>query len=974
MRPCQTEFADEILAKYNANRIISRARETKMILTLINFKIKCPMKYYLCIVGSFQDGTENVIIEDCINRNIYQYHESTRQKGAGASIQNNDTLILVYKKEILAYGVADGEIGTAKGKDDSWMALPIRGKWILSSPHIPLPYGVYWHILSGNKQSVVKEIDALWANDLILRITLNNDRKKLPTEPVIPLHLPTIATFFMKGLLTIPSVQRGKVWNAVRAEVLWDSLLRNIPIGTLSIRPVKDPTNGNCHWDLLDGQQRTNAIMLGYQDFPSMKSSLEQKEKSILWLDLGMYEEDTEQNDGTKKRSERKFFFKVTTLAQPWGYKLSDNEIQNSYLKAYEKHDSVEHIEANWERHDKKGQRPYPYEIWPVDAKFPVPFTALRSFCEQNAEPDFEHFWFFCQKEYQDRNWIKFHQLPSSLSFAPEYWKTLISAIKKLNSIIILAQNSTAIADCDIGLYFKRMNKAGIEPDNEEIRYSLLKAKLPDLKKIDKIAAGRMRSAQLANIVMLSYCTKKENKWKRSISFSDIGVLAQDNGFKKYVGDEFESVLTKIESWLLYDKEWFPEGLPQVLYSTIPHANIDLYRLLIFFSDRDSFIEQYGRKNLVALVSSIAWFGNSNMVVDGYNKCQKAEPNNWVQAVKLWLFDSIKNNSLTIPPPPDVYEKILKASESKEMEAVGAEWSNPGYREGIERTWHWTKNAGRSLLLYSLRRYLQDNFQDYDAVDAVWSEENRPWDYDHIFPQDWLQSGRGNSHGTHHELVSGFLNSIGNIAPISFSRNRGKGAKAPGKYQGETDNRQLYVEYSSFFDEQYGSRLENDPALAFQFAQITAKRLYRLYQEWYSTLDISNLFDFSVIEDSRRILFEKMRNGHPECQIYFPVANGLQIEWHRPTDWARAWLACGMMRKVTINNTQHPCFVCIASDGAQYEIGIRRYPKETLIDGKSDWWFPGFCEVVHSANPNLNELICKFEKAIENNKERLEEL
>ena len=55
--------------------------------------------------------------------------------------------------------------------------------------------------------------------------------------------------------LVLPPVQRGLVWNAVRVEVLWDSILRGLPIGTFSVKA------GDGSWDLMDGQQRSNAIL-----------------------------------------------------------------------------------------------------------------------------------------------------------------------------------------------------------------------------------------------------------------------------------------------------------------------------------------------------------------------------------------------------------------------------------------------------------------------------------------------------------------------------------------------------------------------------------------------------------------------------------------------------------------------------------------------------------------------------------------
>lgn len=94
--------------------------------------------------------------------------------------------------------------------------------------------------------------------------------------------------------------------------------MRGIPIGALSLLPMRgnerfsksspsgDETAGNRYF-LLDGQQRANAISMGYKAFPAGGNS-----DSILWIDL--------LPDGNeRKRSNREFFFRVTTPARPWG-------------------------------------------------------------------------------------------------------------------------------------------------------------------------------------------------------------------------------------------------------------------------------------------------------------------------------------------------------------------------------------------------------------------------------------------------------------------------------------------------------------------------------------------------------------------------------------------------------------------------------------------------------------------------------
>ncbi|MBR3957991.1 MAG: DUF262 domain-containing protein, partial [Kiritimatiellae bacterium] len=88
----------------------------------------------------------------------------------------------------------------------------------------------------------------------------------------------------------MPSFQRGLVWSPAQIEVLWDSLMRGIPIGALSLLPIEgnerfrrgdaDEDFSGAYW-VVDGQQRSNAIALGFSPFPR-----ENENTPILWLDL----------------------------------------------------------------------------------------------------------------------------------------------------------------------------------------------------------------------------------------------------------------------------------------------------------------------------------------------------------------------------------------------------------------------------------------------------------------------------------------------------------------------------------------------------------------------------------------------------------------------------------------------------------------------------------------------------------------
>ena len=757
-------------------------------------------------------------------------------------------------------------------------------------------------------------------------------------ENTISFKISEIAELLNKNVLKIPPVQRGKVWNAVRVEVLWDSLLRGIPIGYLSVLP--DSEN---KYDLLDGQQRCNAISMGYSDF-------NRESKAILWIDLGMNSAETEQDDNKIKHSNRRFFFRVTTQAHPWGYKLSDNETGNKTLNAYEKRAAVEKINKRW---DNSKQRPRPYELWPVDAEFPVPFTLLRQFCEQkqNQDKTLDDFLRFCKKnqkhnwnwlEHIENNWAKKDKVLQKQ--AQHIFSELHTTIDKLNKTTIVAQNVTGISDEDVGLYFKRMNKAGIEPNDAEIRYSLLKSRIHELKLLDDLAENRMQPARLADIAMKTYFIVEQKKWKNNITNSDLDFLTSaDNreSWLKYITSEFKRYITTVENWLIYNEKTNKFGLPRFVYSSIARSKTqDIYSLLIFFAaSKYNFDDEEDRRNLIALITLICWFGTgknrSAIVSKGYDIYKRYAKKDWLAATRQWLFDSIKENFLLLPPEAEIYKRIQKATSNRNWDELQKAWNPLGYREALDATWYWTRKESRELLLYACREYLNNEFPQYDPADAVWCEENRPWDYDHIFPQAWLITGKGNKQGEYHELVETFLNSIGNIAPLPFSMNRAKNDDPPTEYKNAPES--LLVNYIDFFNKDNKFKLEQGRDEAYLFANITATRLLDLYSQWYVYLAVASLIDFSGIKDERKSLYEKIKQEYKDdMKCFYVVENNQQKKATIDADWARQWLAVGC--DAEYNGKK--CLCCISSDGKRWEVGYRRHPDATEIDGDSNiWWF-----------------------------------
>ncbi|MDR2743989.1 MAG: DUF262 domain-containing protein [Desulfovibrio sp.] len=74
--------------------------------------------------------------------------------------------------------------------------------------------------------------------------------------------------------VAMPAMQRGYVWSASQVEGLWDSLVRQLPVGSFLVTQYRDElVSGKKsavqpadkpEWLLLDGQQRATSVALAF--------------------------------------------------------------------------------------------------------------------------------------------------------------------------------------------------------------------------------------------------------------------------------------------------------------------------------------------------------------------------------------------------------------------------------------------------------------------------------------------------------------------------------------------------------------------------------------------------------------------------------------------------------------------------------------------------------------------------------------
>ena len=125
------------------------------------------------------------------------------------------------------------------------------------------------------------------------------------------------------NLIQLPPIQRNAVWNIAQVERLWDSMLRGFPIGSVllanravgqSARPLTSNQQSQATTEgyfLLDGQQRTRALLLGFQPTAT----------SRLWVDL-----DPRLRFDNPEYNDRQFMLRLLTGHQPWGMRSHNDE------------------------------------------------------------------------------------------------------------------------------------------------------------------------------------------------------------------------------------------------------------------------------------------------------------------------------------------------------------------------------------------------------------------------------------------------------------------------------------------------------------------------------------------------------------------------------------------------------------------------------------------------------------------------
>ena len=333
--------------------------------------------------------------------------------------------------------------------------------------------------------------------------------------------------------VSIPSVQRGLVWKPQQVELLWDSILRQFPIGSFTLSASSE--DGVSTYNLLDGQQRWNAISLGYGSvFEDISSA-----RSILWFDL------MPEKVWNFDRTTRKYFIRATTKAHPWGYEAND---ECSRFNTAQKREALNQLGL-------VGKNLYNSDIslsatYPVRSGMPLPlFWLLEAGEKSNGNKDV--FTQIIQDRVKDNKTNHLFRLKNE--FIPDEliakYQTVFETVAQYlvptiyleQSIIDKESETDKTIDeerwTDIEILFARIGTGGTQITQNELIYSAIKAYWPSniKEENDYLADKYMPPFSLISLAFRLALSPNENgNLSSALSVKKVREIAADKNSESY--------------------------------------------------------------------------------------------------------------------------------------------------------------------------------------------------------------------------------------------------------------------------------------------------------------------------------------------------------------------------------------------------------------------------------------------------------
>ncbi len=562
-----------------------------------------------------------------------------------------------------------------------------------------------------------------------------------------------------KPIFALPPLQRDAVWRPKQVLDLWDSVMRGLPIGILYLiwqpegtdrdvvdKPGKTIKTKKPGYDLLDGQQRIRALLLGIVGFS--------EEKRCLWVDLG----DTDEARG--------FGLHITSKGQPFGY-----DPKTGTRRSFDQRRDARYKLNELGTLICKGREAYDYELFdgvvtqggnPLFPQPPLPYGHSKYIYKL---ADLLSAWRKGSPNCRDEDKDRFTALKAMVGEGPtdKALDRLHEAFIRIKraEVALLRVNSQDFraGGEDILELFQRIGAGGTPLSDEERLYSIHKHRCPYIRDaINEIynQIGRVLSptkiASTAIRIANAQAHIDRNDMPDMAAFSKAMVDPDEKKFRDNLSvlipeaeQESQEKGALLDGFLIVERLLRRERgaghfwIPEVMLSSLPS---ELWQVLVFWAvgHRNTGNANLSRQEVVRFVCF--WYltvkNNKKAARSAFahikmNKQTQEFPGKALYKMFTDTGDWDSHCAYELVSPKEFKDSLCSKEKTSRWRTEAERFVENGTRNELGYQW-WCN--GKRLLPWLQKEYIHDKFQDY--VPLTDHEDDVPYDIDHMCPtKDW---------------------------------------------------------------------------------------------------------------------------------------------------------------------------------------------------------------------------------------------
>lgn len=617
--------------------------------------------------------------------------------------------------------------------------------------------------------------------------------------------------------LLLPPIQRGFVWKPKQIVDLWDSLFRGMPIGSLMISKLSAGQEGSDlntketknvideAMGLLDGQQRTLAMLIGW---PSASSS-----RHCLWLDL------TEEGHAGSP-----FEIRLTTQAQPFGLQ----RISQARLSRHERREARKNYDSDKSHPDYLSKRDYELFAAKEEREQPRPWKAGNPGLFIRVKDAWCAFINSKQDKAEFLNVLSAgQQTPRTAVMVSKLYDSF-TRMSALDVPLILIPEHISASRPDLlpnntidplVLLFERIGRNGASLSAEDLLFSMIKQQWPKAQELINQSHGRLPVRAFmgaADYVMTAFRLAAAESDGNAIADTPrpnpndfhrhLGTLLGKDGetnrpLRNYIREEgnLTSAYKVLYDTLLY-RGGDDLGLPLLM---MPHLSRGLIQVLLRWIMRNPELNlsEVNRQKIISF--SLYWYLHvwyeDKASKAAFEIINSAEPDEFpAEKIYTELIGAHGDEfGLALPfMPCDELKDVLKQETSTSLRAYDAIFKTDDSGKKLKasvkqrelyKRFCWGR---KPILLWLQRGYVHQRFGEQTTAEyaGLTDEETVPYDYDHLCPQHhwgahWkniikIPNGSDGAMSDFYHGRSGVGNCIGNLHVLESSLNRKLGDDA----------------------------------------------------------------------------------------------------------------------------------------------------------------------------------------------------